>query len=56
MYLYVDKDSVAKKVAIELIKKLRKRYPTLLPRKATKTSFTALAKNIASIDDAVCMR
>ena len=51
-YLYVDNDPVAKRVATEHIRKLRKRYPHLLPREATKTTFTALALDIALVSDA----
>lgn len=51
-YLYVDKDPMAKKTAIEHIRKLKKGYPNLLPHKTTKTSFITLAQDIALINDA----
>lgn len=48
-YLYVDNSGLAKKVAIHHIEKLRKRFPTLLPRIATKRAFIALPSDVSLI-------
>ena len=48
-YLYVDNCGLAKKVAIHHIEKLRKRFPTLLPRIATKRAFIALPSDVSLI-------
>lgn len=50
-YLYVDNDAVAKRVAATHIRKLRKRYLTLLSKEATRTTFTALPTDIFFVHD-----
>lgn len=50
-YLYVDKDPIAKKVAIKHIKKLKKCYLSLLQHKITTTCFITLAQDIILIGD-----
>jgi hypothetical protein len=47
----VDIDPVARRVAGAHIRTLRQRYPTLLPREATRRCFTALSNDIHLVDD-----
>ena len=49
-YMYVDIDPVARQVARAHIRTLRKQYPNLLPREATRFCFTALADDVRLID------
>lgn len=48
-YLYEDNDRLAKKVAIGHIEKLKKQFPTKLPKPTTKRAFTTLTSDISLI-------